>query len=264
VPYRVDLRHASDDAFYRLVDLGAIDAEVAQDGRIAALMPDSVTADQVANALGVAHISVSPAVGRDDESVWVLSRRAIHIGRLRIVPAYMNAEPGDLRLIDAHAFGSGLHPTTALCLEAIEDAVTIAPPSSMLDVGIGSGVLALAALILGVPRVLGIDIDDEALRVTAENARINTLESRLELAHGGPDAITGNWPFVVANVLTAPLIELAPVLVRRVGHHGQLVLSGIRSAMEHDVVHAYRHVGMQAERVTERAGWIAIVLRSSW
>jgi len=125
-------------------------------------------------------------------------------------------------------------------------------------------VLALAALILGVPRVLGIDIDDEALRVAAENARINTLESRLELAHGGPDAITGNWPFVVANVLTAPLIELAPVLVRRVGHHGQLVLSGIRSAMEHDVVHAYRHVGMQAVRVTERAGWIAIALRSSW
>jgi ribosomal protein L11 methyltransferase len=69
---------------------------------------------------------------------------------------------------------------------------------------------------------------------------------------------------VVANVLTAPLIELAPVLVRRVGHHGQLVLSGIRSAMEHDVVHAYRHVGMQPLRVTERAGWIAIALQSSW
>jgi ribosomal protein L11 methyltransferase len=264
VPYRVDLRHASDDAFYRLVDLGAIDAEVAQDGRIAALMPDSVTADQVAHALGLADISVSPAVGRDDESVWVLSRRPIHIGRLRIVPAHMDAEPGDLRLTDEAAFGSGFHPTTALCLEAIEDAVTIANPASMLDVGTGSGVLALAALILGIPRTLGIDIDEEALRVTAENSRLNALDTRLQLAHGGPEAVTGTWPLVVANVLAAPLIDMAPTLVRRVGHHGQLVLSGIRSAMEHEVALAYRHVGMQPVRVTSRAGWIALVMQASW
>jgi ribosomal protein L11 methyltransferase len=264
VPYRVDLRHASDDAFYRLVDLGAIDAEVAQDGRIAALMPDSVTADQVAQALGIAHISVSPAVGRDDESVWVLSRRPIHIGRLRIVPAHMDAEPGDLRLADEAAFGSGLHPTTALCLEAIEEAVTIANPASMLDVGTGSGVLALAALILGVPRTLGIDIDEEALRVTAENSRLNALDTRLHLARGGPEAVIGTWPLVVANVLAAPLIEMAPTLVRRIGHRGQLVLSGIRSAMEHDVEYAYRHLGLERVRVTTRAGWIAIVMQASW
>ena len=264
MPYRVDLRHAGDEAFSRLVDLGAIDAEVAQDGRIAALMPDSVTADQVAQALGIAHVSVSPAVGRDDESVWVLSRRPIHIGRLRIVPAHMDAEPGDLRLADASAFGSGLHPTTALCLEAIEEAIMIANPASMLDVGTGSGVLALAALILGVPSTLGIDIDEDTLRVAAENARLNALEQRLQLTRGGPEAVTGTWPLVVANVLTAPLIDMAPTLVRRVGHHGQLVLSGIPAALERDVEHAYRHLGMQRLRVTPRAGWIAIVMRASW
>ncbi len=264
VPYRVDLRHASDDAFYRLVDLGAIDAEVAQDGRIAALMPDSVTADQVAYALGIADISVSPAIGRDDESVWVLSRRPIHVGRIRIVPAHLDAEPGDLRLADEAAFGSGLHPTTTLCLEAVEDAATHTAPAAMLDVGVGSGVLALAALILGVPRVLGIDIDEEALRVAAENARLNALEHRLQLTRGGPETVTGTWPLVVANVLAAPLIDMAPTLVRRVGHQGQLVLSGIRSAMEHDVAHAYRHVGMQHVRVTSRGGWIAIVMQASW
>ena len=264
VPYRVDLRHAGDDAFYRLVDLGAIDAEVAQDGRIAALMPDNVTADQVAQALGIAHISISPAVGRDDESVWVLSRRPIHIGRLRIVPAHMDAEPGDLRLADEAAFGSGFHPTTALCLEAIEEAVTMKNPASMLDVGTGSGVLALAALILGVPRTLGIDIDEEALRVTEENARLNALDSRLRLTRGGPEAVTGTWPLVVANVLAAPLIDMAPTLVRRVGHHGRLVLSGIPAALERDVEHAYRHLGMQQVRVTSRAGWIALIMHASW
>jgi ribosomal protein L11 methyltransferase len=264
VPYRVDLRYADVDAFSRLVDLGALDAEVAQDGRIAALMPDSVTADQVAHALGGASISVSPAVGLDDESVWVLSRRPIHIGRLRIVPAHMNAEPGTLRLVDASAFGSGLHPTTVLCLEAIEEKVANAIPSAMLDIGVGSGVLALAALVFGVPRTFGIDIDDDALRVAAENARLNGLDQRLQLARGGPDVVTGAWPFVVANVLAAPLIELAPTLVRCVGHHGQLVLSGIAEAMERDVEQAYRHLGMQHVRTTTRAGWSAIVMQASW
>jgi ribosomal protein L11 methylase PrmA len=65
-------------------------------------------------------------------------------------------------------------------------------------------------------------------------------------------------------VLTAPLIEMAPVLVRRVGHHGHLVLSGISSALEADVEHAYRHLGMLRARVTSRAGWIAITMRASW
>jgi len=264
VPYRVDLRHAGDDAFDRLVDLGAIDAEVAHDGRIAALMPDSVTADQVAHALGIADVSVSPAVGRDDESVWVLSRRPIHVGRIRIVPAHLDAEPGDLRLVDEAAFGSGLHPTTTLCLEAVDDTTTHTAPAAMLDVGVGSGVLALAALILGVPRVLGIDIDEDALRVAAENARLNALEHRLQLTPGGPETVTGTWPLVVANVLAGPLIDMAPTLVRRVGHRGQLVLSGIRSAMEPDVAHAYRHVGMQHVRVTSRGGWSAIVMQASW
>ena len=264
VPYRIDLAHVRADALERLVELGAIDAEFAQDGRMAALMPDTVRPEQVAHALGVETIAVSPAVGRDDGSVWVLSRRPIHIGRLRIVPGHMDAEPGALRLVDAAAFGSGLHPTTALCLEAIEDAMTIDTPSTMLDVGIGSGVLALAALMMGVPSVVGIDIDEEALRIAAENARINELDTRLRLARGGPDAVTGTWPFVVANVLTAPLIEMAPALVRRVGHHGQLVLSGIGASLEDDVEHAYRRLGMRRVRTMSRANWIAMVMQASW
>ena len=87
--------------------------------------------------------------------------------------------------------------------------------------------LALGALMLGVPRALGIDIDDEALRIAAENARINALDERLQLTRGGPETVTGTWPLVLANVFPAPLIEMAPALVRRVGHQGQLVLSGI-------------------------------------
>ena len=167
-------------------------------------------------------------------------------------------------MVDASAFGTGLHPTTALCLEVLEEEVRIAPPDAVLDVGTGSGVLALAALMLGVPRAVGIDIDDEALRVAAENARINAIDERLQLTRGGPDAVTGTWPLVLANVLPAPLIEMAPVLVRRVGHHGQLVLSGIPSSVERDVDQAYRRLGMRHVRAKSRGGWAALVLRATW
>jgi ribosomal protein L11 methyltransferase len=264
VPYRVDLRNVGDRAFDRLVELGAIDAEVTHDGRIAALMPDSVGPEQVASALGVDEVSVSPATGRDDGSVWVLSPRAIRIGRLRIVPAWTETGPDVLRLVDAAAFGTGLHPTTALCLEALEEAVQIGPPDAVLDVGTGSGVLAIAALMMGVPRALAIDIDDGALRVAAENARINAIDDRLQLARGGPETVAGTWPLVLANVLAAPLIEMAPALVRRVGHQGQLVLSGIASSVEQDVDQAYRRLGMRRVRARSRAGWVALVLQASW
>jgi len=266
VPYRVDIRNVADDALDRLVELGAIDVEESHPGGIAALIPDGVAPEHVAAALGVDvdDISVSPATGRDAGSVWVLSPHPISIGRLRIVPAHAEAEPGALRLVDAAAFGTGLHPTTALSLEALEEAVRIAPPDSVLDVGTGSGVLALGALMLGVPRALGIDIDEEALRVASENARINALDGRLRLARGGPEAVTGTWPLILANVLPAPLIEMAPALVRRVGHQGQLVLSGIPASIERDVDQAYRHLGMRRMRVTSRAGWVALALQASW
>ena len=264
MPYRVDIHTAEGDTFDRLVELGAIDAEVSDGGGIAALMPDSVAPAQIASTLGILDVSVSPAVGRDSGSVWVLRPRPIRVGGIPIVPAHSTAEPGSLKLLDGAAFGTGLHPTTALCLEALEEIVPIARPDAVLDVGTGSGVLALAALMMGVPRALGIDVDDEALRIAAENARINGLDERLQLAPGGPETVSGTWPLILANVLAAPLIEMAPTLVRRVGHAGQLVLSGIPSAVESDVDEAYRRLGMRRVRATSRAGWVALVLNAAW
>src|SRR5262249_4515864 len=101
-------------------------------------------------------------------------------------------------------------------------------------------------------------------RAAAENARLNGLDERLQLVRGGPDVVAGTWPLVVANLLAAPLIELAPVLVRRVGHHGRLVVSGIPSSVEADVDRAYRHLGMRRVRAQSRAGWNALVFQASW
>ncbi len=262
MPYRVDFLADVNHALDRLVELGALDVD-ASAGTITALMPDSVQPEELASALGVADLSVSPAIGRDAQSVWVLRPRAIRIGRIHIAPAGSHP-PGGLQLIDSQAFGTGLHATTALCLEALDDVVSSEWPESVLDVGTGSGVLALSALVLGVPRATGIDIDAGALRAAAENARINGMEQRLELAHGGPEAVHGVWPLVLANVLAAPLIEMAPALVRRIGHHGRLVLSGIPSSTEPDVDAAYRRLGMWRMTSMSRDGWVALGLRASW
>ncbi|HVJ27862.1 MAG TPA: 50S ribosomal protein L11 methyltransferase [Vicinamibacterales bacterium] len=227
-------------------------------------MPDHVDAQRLASALGRKRLQVSAAEGRDSDSVWVLGPRAIRVGRIRIVPAGAEAEPGALQLLDTKAFGTGLHPTTALCLAILDETVQAGGPSSLLDVGTGSGVLALAALSLGVAEATGIDVDEAALRAAAENARINGFNDRLRLAPGGPEVITGTWPLVLANVLAAPLIEMAPALVQRVAHHGEVVLSGIPAGLEEDVSRTYRRLGMHRMTVKSRDGWVALVFRASW
>ena len=263
MPYRLDVSGGS-LRFEQLIDLGALDADLGEDGNVAALMPDSVHPDHLARTLGVEPLSISPAMGRDADSVWVLRQRPIHIGRLRIVPDRSDTQPGDLRLLDTPAFGTGHHPTTALCLEWLDETLAIEPPDSALDVGTGSGVLALAALTLGVGRVHGLDIDEGALRAAGENARLNRLEERFRLTRGGPDAVTGTWPLIVANVLAAPLMEMAPILARRLANHGLLLMSGIPASAESDVSVAYRRLGLHLQRVMSRGGWVALVLKASW
>jgi ribosomal protein L11 methyltransferase len=251
VPYRIDLRDAGDAAFDRLVDLGALDVE-AVDGGLAAVMPDRVALGQVALALGVDDLTISPAIGRDADSVWTLNPRPIRVGSRT------------LRLADAPVFGTGQHPTTALCLELLAQMVRHDSPARVLDVGTGSGVLAIAALLLEVPRAVAIDVDAGAIHVAEGNARLNGVLDRLDLVCSGPDAVTGAWPLVLANILAAPLVEMAPVLVRRVARHGRLILSGIAQSAEADVRRAYVHLGMRHVSTTARAGWVATVLHASW
>src|SRR5262245_20066773 len=188
MPYRIDISDPPHDALDQLVLLGALDVEQVSDG-LAAIIPDGVTPDEVARALGVAGVAASPAVGRDSSSVWLLRPRAVRIGNVVIAPLGVAAPPDALRLTDSTAFGTGHHPTTALCIEALEEAVRIANPDGVLDVGTGSGVLALSALRLGVSRAVGLDIDAHALKIAAEHARLNNLEDRLQLVLGGPDAV---------------------------------------------------------------------------
>jgi ribosomal protein L11 methyltransferase len=263
VPYRIDVRDPPTDAFDRLVELGALDIEPAGTG-LAAIVPDTVAVNLVARALGGAEVQVSPAIGRDDNSVWRLAARAVRTRTLVIVPAGQPAAAGTLRLVDGPAFGTGLHATTGLCLEVLEDLLEDGAPDRMLDVGTGSGVLALAALRWGVGHVAGLDTDAQALVVAAENAALNDLGDRLLLVRGGPEAIRGSWPLVVANIRAAELIAMSATLARLMASRGHLVLSGIPQSVVPDVRQAYRRLGMLEARVAARDGWTTLVFRPTW
>jgi ribosomal protein L11 methyltransferase len=263
MPYRIDIPHAPSDSVDKLVELGALDVESTTEG-LAAIVPDAVTPDRVATALGAQNVRVSAAIARDNGSVWLLSPRIVRIGSIVIAPPGIAGPSSALRWTDTAAFGTGHHPTTALCIEAIEKAVSLTRVESVLDVGTGSGILALAALTMGIPRAVGVDVDSDALRIAAEHAHLNGLSARLELKLGEPDALTGVWPLVVANILAAPLIEMAPVLVRRVARSGRLILSGIPHSVEDEVRRAYQQLGMRYLYSETRTGWTVLVFTPSW
>ncbi|MCC6588107.1 MAG: 50S ribosomal protein L11 methyltransferase [Bryobacterales bacterium] len=252
-----------EEALEVLVELGALDVEAVGEG-IAAILPDAVLPERLKRLMAGASVSIARAVERDDGSVWLLSARPARIGGLVIGGPEMADAPNAVRLMDSGAFGTGHHPTTALCIEAIEELVGVERIEDILDVGTGSGVLALCALKLGVARAVGVDIDGGAIAVAAGNARLNGLGDRVRLVHGGPDAVEGVWPLVVANVLAAPLIEMAGVIVRRVASRGTLILSGIPCGVEEDVKQAYLHLGMHDGGSRAMGGWTALTLRASW
>jgi ribosomal protein L11 methyltransferase len=133
------------------------------------------------------------------------------------------------------AFGTGTHPTTALCLEWL-DCATLSG-KRVVDYGCGSGVLAIAALKLGAATALAIDIDPQAQLASVENARRNGVESALTV--GGPQAAAGEADILLANILADPLLELAPRFASLVRPGGNLVLSGILSSQATAVASRY-------------------------
>jgi ribosomal protein L11 methyltransferase len=263
VPFRIDIGDPPADAIDRLTAIGALDIDLTDTG-IAAILPDRLTPSALTEALGVTAITISAAIGRDDESTWIVQPRPRHAGGIWLLPESAPPRDGGLRLHESDAFGTGCHPTTVLCLEAMTEAMSTTGPDRVLDVGTGTGILALAALVLGVPHAVGVDVDPAAIEAAAANARLNGLEDRLELVPGDAAAVSGVWPLIVANVLAAPLMEMSRPLVQRLGHRGVLVLSGITRSLESEVERVYRRCGVRLVRSESRHDWSVLIFEAPW
>ena len=155
------------------------------------------------------------------------------------------------------AFGTGTHPSTALCLEWLAGAELAG--KTVLDYGCGSGLLAIAALKLGAVRATAVDIDPQALIATRENARVNGVADRID-ASLGADYSPKAHDVVVANILAGPLAELAPQLAASAKPGGSLVLAGLLPSHAPEVRRAYRSSFDFGPRV-EREGWIRLDCR---
>ena len=165
---------------------------------------------------------------KDWEREWMDNFHPMKFGqRLWICPSWREVPEPDavnVMLDPGLAFGTGTHPTTALCLTWL-DGLDL-KGKTVVDFGCGSGILSLAALKLGAKKVIGIDIDPQALQASLENAKRNQCEDRLELFLP-KDQPEFKADVVVANILAGPLRELAPVIIEYVKHQGVLALSGV-------------------------------------
>lgn len=215
-------------------------------------------------ALDAASLHFSTVEDQDWERVWMDQYQPMQFGqRLWIYP--WNIEPPDaddtvvVRLDPGLAFGSGTHPTTALCLEWL-DAQDL-QGRRVIDFGCGSGILAIAALKLGAASALAIDNDPQALSATADNAERNAVGERLQRlsVEAGPQAAAQVEPaeVMVANILAGPLAALAPDFARLTCPGGRLAISGILAEQEAGLLERYAEWfdELQAER---REDWVRI------
>ncbi len=165
-----------------------------------------------------------------------------------------------LTLDPGQAFGTGTHATTGLCLEALANLFeSSSPPQQILDVGTGSGILAMAGAALGATEVMACDIDSEACKVATENVLKNQLTQQITITDHPLDEIPGQYDLVLANILATENIRLADQLVDRLATQGCLVLSGILIEQEQQVVDGFADFPLTLLTTSHREEWTCIV-----
>lgn len=198
---------------------------------------------------------------RDWLAEWKKDLGVVRVGTVAIVPTWLEYEPypSDVTLwIDPEqAFGTGHHATTRRCLELLQDDALTLDGAEVLDVGTGTGVLASVCARFGAPKVIGVDIDPTAIECAVANAERNEVD--LDLRVGTVGAELGTFDLVIANLVTAVILDLAPDLVAATRPAGHLVLSGIRAERGDEVVAALDVAGVDVLRRVEEDDWLALL-----
>ncbi|WP_029789530.1 MULTISPECIES: 50S ribosomal protein L11 methyltransferase [Vibrio] len=196
---------------------------------------------------------------KDWEREWMENFHPMKFGeRLWICPSWREIPEPDavnVMLDPGLAFGTGTHPTTALCLEWLEGLDLSG--KTVIDFGCGSGILAIAAIKLGAEKVIGIDIDPQALQASRDNAERNGVADQLEvfLPQNQPEGLIAD--VVVANILAGPLRELAPIIKGLVKPNGDLAMSGVLDTQAEDVANHYRDE-LHIDPIVEQSEWCRI------
>ena len=240
----VTLTDAGDDP---VLEPGPGETPLWSNTRITALFPGNADMDilrvALRNELGVDALPAHHVETLEDrawEREWLRDFGPMRFGRrLWICPTGGEVTDSNavvVRLDPGLAFGTGTHPTTALCLEWL-DGIGVAG-KTVLDYGCGSGILAIAALKLGAISATGMDIDPQAVTASLQNAAENRVADRLTLVGSDAD-LAGRFDIVVANILAGPLVQFADSITARLARGGMLALSGVLCEQADEVMAAY-------------------------
>jgi ribosomal protein L11 methyltransferase len=273
-------REAEEIATDILFDLGATGTVILEESpeeiTLAAYFDETANAEEIAQRVETAfaqvgersalrRIALSELADQDWMQKWKEGFEPLTIGsRLLIAPSWkLPAETGGRAVIQIDpgmAFGTGTHETTRLCLEAIERYWN---GNMMLDVGTGTGILAIAATLL-VPEshITAIDIDPLAVEVAQENISINAVSERITVLEATPDRFAGSdFDVVVANLTAEVIIELIEDLSACLRHSGVMILSGILTTLRHDVEQHANQAGLEIIERGEAGEWSLLVVR---
>lgn len=205
---------------------------------------------------------------QDWESNWKQYFKPTKIGKkLIIVPSWETVEEEEnrkqLRIDPGAAFGTGTHATTKLCMELLED--HLKSGDTVLDIGTGSGILSIAALLLDAKSTLGVDIDAVAVRTATENGKENGfIPPRYRMIQGNlTDCVEGSFDIVIANIVADVIINLAGVVPSFLKSDAKFIMSGIVDIRLEEVKQALSENGFVIEDLREQEGWVAICARHS-
>jgi ribosomal protein L11 methyltransferase len=215
----------------------------------------------------VGPLEVRPLREADWADAWKQYFFVQRVGRRSVVvPSWRQAEynpqPGDIPLLldPGMAFGTGLHPTTRLCLRAAEDLVQ--PGQRVLDLGAGSGILAIAAAKLGAGQVEAVEIDPVAARVCRENVELNGVSGSVTVRDGSLDWQGQTFELALANITIRTLLELQPALARRLRPRAPAVMSGVLVERADELVAALLDAGWRHVRTDQEQDWVAVLVEA--
>ncbi len=226
-------------------------------------VPEVSAAEQLAaleSALaGVAYRRAQRLIHEEDwAESWKRYWHVQHVGeRLVVRPSWESYEPRDREIVivldPKQAFGTGTHPTTRLCMRALERLVR--PGDRICDVGAGSGILAIAGVLLGAAGAIGVDNDPVAVAACPENADRNRVADLCEWRVGTAAELSGKADLVVANILAEVIVQIAPDLARLTGR--DLVVSGIIARKAEDTRVALQAAGLRFVSQEQEGDWVA-------
>ncbi len=220
-------------------------------------------------ACGIPHEVVASTVNEEDwANNWKKYFKPLPVGKkLLICPSWETADNPEARAVlsidPGMAFGTGGHDTTRLVLETLEQYIT--PGCDFLDVGCGSGILSIAACLLGAGSALGIDIDALAVKTAVENGELNGLTPpRYDIRLGDlARDVTGTYPMIAANIVADAIIALSPAIPALLAEGGVYIVSGIIDTREQDVLTALDACGFAVVERREHGGWLCMVCKKN-